>query len=54
VKTEPRIKREIERLREEFKNGEKKLQEKKNNMSERVARLERRRRKVKWNIGKYQ
>jgi inorganic pyrophosphatase len=35
------VKREIERLREEFKNKEKKWDEEKNSMSERIARLER-------------
>jgi phage-related minor tail protein len=35
------VKREIERLREEFKNREKKWEEEKNNMSERVAQLQR-------------
>jgi predicted nucleic acid-binding Zn-ribbon protein len=35
------VKREIERLREEFKNKEKKWEEEKNSMSERIARLER-------------
>jgi hypothetical protein len=36
-----KYKREIERVREAFKNREKKWKGEKNNMSERVARLER-------------
>jgi hypothetical protein len=36
-----KYKREIERVREEFKNRENKWKGEKNNMSERVARLER-------------
>jgi hypothetical protein len=34
------VKKKIERLRQEFENKEKKWEEEKNNMSERVARLE--------------
>ncbi|KAJ3628439.1 hypothetical protein MTP99_015743 [Tenebrio molitor] len=40
VKENQQVKREIGRLREEFKNGEKKWEKGKNNMFERVARLE--------------
>jgi hypothetical protein len=39
-KENQQVKREIGRLREEFKNGEKKWEKEKNNMFERVARLE--------------
>jgi hypothetical protein len=40
-KENQKVKTEIERLKEQFKNREKKWEKEKNNMSERVVRLER-------------